>query len=59
MWMIEQAIAKAHATGAKIGLCGQAPSNDPEFAKLLVKAGIHRSRSRPTAYPDHHAQPGL
>ena len=42
MWMIETAIAKAHAAGSKIGLCGQAPSNDPAFARKLVAAGIDR-----------------
>ncbi len=40
IWMIETAISKANAAGRKIGLCGQAPSNDPQFAQLLVKAGI-------------------
>jgi pyruvate,water dikinase len=50
LWMIEQAIAKAHATGSKIGLCGQAPSNDPEFAKLLVKAGIHSISVTPDSF---------
>jgi pyruvate,water dikinase len=52
LWMIEQAIAKAHATGSKIGLCGQAPSNDPEFAKLLVKAGIHSISVTPDSFLD-------
>lgn len=40
LWMIGSVIAKARAAGVKIGLCGQAPSNDPDFARLLVKAGI-------------------
>ncbi len=38
--MIRQAIAAAHAAGRKVGICGQAPSNYPEFAELLVEAGI-------------------
>jgi len=40
LWMIRQVIERAHASGRKVGLCGQAPSNDPEFARLLVEAGI-------------------
>ncbi|MFP3898605.1 MAG: phosphoenolpyruvate synthase [Dehalococcoidia bacterium] len=33
-------IASAHRKKRKVGLCGQAPSDDPEFAAFLVKAGI-------------------
>ncbi|CUH68380.1 Phosphoenolpyruvate synthase [Thalassovita gelatinovora] len=39
-WMIRTVIEKAHEAGAKIGLCGQAPSNYPDFARVLVEAGI-------------------
>ncbi|KAF5704423.1 phosphoenolpyruvate synthase [Fusarium mundagurra] len=38
--MIAQLISVARNKGCKIGLCGQAPSNHPEFAKFLVDAGI-------------------
>ncbi|MBS1575667.1 MAG: phosphoenolpyruvate synthase [Bacteroidetes bacterium] len=38
--MIEMVIAKAKAAGAKIGLCGQAPSDFPSFAGFLVTRGI-------------------
>jgi pyruvate,water dikinase len=38
--MIAQVIAAAHGAGRKIGLCGQAPSDYPEFARFLVEAGI-------------------
>src|SRR3546814_9633968 len=31
--MIAEAIRKAHEAGIKIGICGQAPSNYPEFAR--------------------------
>jgi pyruvate,water dikinase len=34
------AIEGAKARGCKIGLCGQAPSDYPEFARFLVEAGI-------------------
>ena len=38
--MIESMIAKAKEAGVKIGLCGQGPSDFPEFAKFLVERGI-------------------
>lgn len=40
MRTIAQAIAAAHAAGRKIGICGQAPSDYPEFARFLVAEGI-------------------
>ena len=39
-WMIRSIIEQAHTAGAKVGLCGQAPSNHPEFAEFLVNCGI-------------------
>jgi len=39
-WMIRTLIRDAHAGGAKVGLCGQAPSDHPEFAEFLVGCGI-------------------
>ena len=33
-------IKTAHAMGKKIGICGQAPSDYPEFAAFLVREGI-------------------
>lgn len=38
--MISMVIKKAKAAGRKIGLCGQAPSDYPEFAQFLVQQGI-------------------
>jgi pyruvate,water dikinase len=38
--MIAQVIATARAKGRKIGICGQAPSDYPEFAQFLVEQGI-------------------
>jgi pyruvate,water dikinase len=37
---IERLIVDAHAVGCKVGICGQAPSDHPEFAEFLVQAGI-------------------
>jgi len=38
--MIQQVITVAHEKGCKIGICGQAPSDHPEFAEFLVHCGI-------------------
>ncbi|MBP7408054.1 MAG: phosphoenolpyruvate synthase [Flavobacteriales bacterium] len=47
--MITSVIASAHATGTRIGLCGQAPSDDPAFAKFLVEQGIDSISFNPDA----------
>lgn len=33
-------IERAHKCGAHVGICGQAPSDHPEFARFLVECGI-------------------
>ncbi len=38
--MVTLAIEAAHRAGKKIGICGQAPSDYPEFAQFLVEKGI-------------------
>ena len=38
--LVSSIIKKAKSSGVKIGLCGQAPSDYPEFAQFLVKQGI-------------------
>lgn len=38
--MVRMAIAEAKEKGRKIGICGQAPSDYPEFAQFLVEQGI-------------------
>jgi len=39
--LIAQVIAVCRQRGRKIGICGQAPSDYPEFAQFLVEQGIH------------------
>ncbi len=50
LWMNETLIERAHAAGAKVGLCGQAPSNDPAFARRLVEAGIDTISVTPDSF---------
>ena len=38
--MVKMVIEKAKANNRKIGICGQAPSDYPEFARFLVELGI-------------------
>ncbi|MEY4543985.1 MAG: phosphoenolpyruvate synthase [Pseudomonadota bacterium] len=38
--MIRMVVEKAHRKGRKVGLCGQAPSDDPAFARLLAEIGL-------------------
>lgn len=38
--MVRQVIAKTKKNQRKIGICGQAPSDYPEFAQFLVQQGI-------------------
>ena len=40
MESIRHVIRSAKKKGVKIGICGQAPSDYPEFATFLVKEGI-------------------
>ncbi len=47
--MISQVIRAAHAKGRKIGICGQAPSDYPEFARFLVENGIDSISLNPDA----------
>jgi pyruvate,water dikinase len=39
--MVAMAIDAAQRNGKKIGICGQAPSDYPEFARFLVERGIN------------------
>jgi pyruvate,water dikinase len=39
-WLIARAIEAANRLGKPIGICGQAPSDYPDFAEWLVREGI-------------------
>ena len=39
-WSCAHLIEVAHARGRKVGICGQAPSDYPDFAAFLVERGI-------------------
>jgi pyruvate,water dikinase len=47
--LIAQVIATARASGRKIGICGQAPSDYPDFARFLVQQGIDSISLNPDA----------
>ena len=47
--LIAQAIHHARRLGRKIGICGQAPSDYPEFAEFLVERGIDSISLNPDA----------
>lgn len=48
--MIAEAIGKAHEAGIKVGICGQAPSNYPDFAAFLVREGIDSISLNPDSF---------
>jgi len=47
--MIGMAIERVKKKGRKIGLCGQAPSDFPDFARFLVEQGINSISFNPDA----------
>jgi pyruvate,water dikinase len=49
-WMIHSVIEAAHRADAKVGLCGQAPSDHPEFAEFLVDCGIDSMSVSPDSF---------
>jgi pyruvate,water dikinase len=48
--LISSVIATAHESRRKVGLCGQAPSDRPRFARLLVEAGIDSMSVSPDSF---------
>ena len=49
--MIKLAIGAAKRSSKKIGICGQAPSDYPEFARFLVEQGIDSISLNPDSVP--------
>jgi pyruvate,water dikinase len=43
-------VTAAHGRGRPVGLCGQRPSDDPGFARLLVEAGIDSVSVTPDSF---------
>ncbi|HEY8943653.1 MAG TPA: phosphoenolpyruvate synthase [Polyangiaceae bacterium] len=48
---IATVIERAHKHGCKVGLCGQAPSDHPEFARFLADSGIDSISVTSDAFP--------
>jgi pyruvate,water dikinase len=49
--LIRLVVEAAHRCGRKVGICGQAPSDYPEFAEYLVSIGIDSMSLNPDALP--------
>lgn len=49
---IQQLIDTAHQHRTKVGICGEAPSDHPEFAEFLVRAGIDSISLNPDSVMD-------
>ena len=47
--LVAQVIETAHRAGKKVGICGQAPSDYPEFARFLVEHGVDSMSLNPDA----------
>ena len=48
--MIAEVIRRAHRSGRKVGICGEAPSNHPDFAAFLVECGIDSISLNPDGF---------
>jgi pyruvate,water dikinase len=49
--LIASVVAAAHGAGIKVGICGEAPSNYPEFAEFLAGLGIDSISLNPDSLP--------
>ena len=50
MRLIKELVEVAHKRGRVVGLCGQAPSDHPDFARLLVDIGIDSISVTPDSF---------
>jgi pyruvate, water dikinase len=50
MTLIRDVIERAHRCGREVSLCGQAPSDYPEFARFLAEAGIDSISVTPDSF---------
>jgi len=50
--VVSELIRKAHERDCKVGICGQAPSDHPEFAEFLVREGIDSISLNPDSVID-------
>jgi len=48
-WSCAHLVEAAHAAGRKVGICGQAPSDFPDFAAFLVEHGVDSISLNPDA----------
>ena len=48
--LIRDVIQRAHRCGREVGLCGQAPSDHPDFAGFLVEAAIDSMSVTPDSF---------
>ena len=48
--LIEDVIRRAHRAGRPVGICGQGPSDHPDFAEFLVHAGIDSLSLNPDSF---------
>jgi len=51
-WMVGRAIEEGKRYGRKVGICGQAPSDHPDFAQFLVEKGIDTISINPDSIID-------
>ena len=48
--LIADLVRRAHAVGRPVGFCGQAPSNDASYARLLVDMGVDSVSVTPDSF---------